>query len=133
MPSIYIYLYDYKIPNVFHRRAVHPGEPSTLPSQHHEITDSTMSLPTNAQSIPKETRIQLTIQAIERGQIHTERHAITTYQVPRSTLRDRRARKTPRVKTRPNLMKLTAIEEEVIIKYILDLNARGYSPSLAQV
>ena len=30
-------------------------------------------------------------------------------------------------------MKLTAIEEEVIIKYILDLDARGYSPSLTQV
>ena len=30
-------------------------------------------------------------------------------------------------------MKLTAIKEEVIIKYILDLNARGYSPLLTQV
>ena len=68
--------------NVFYKRVVHPGEPSTLPSQHHEIIDLTMSLPTNAQSIPQEARIQLTIQAIERGQIHTKQHAIITYKVP---------------------------------------------------
>ena len=87
----------------------------------------------NAPGACKEALIQLTIQAIENGQISTERHAIAQYNVPRSTVRDRRAGCLSRAETRSNTTRLTEIEEEVIVTYILDLSARGYPPSLAQV
>src|SRR4051812_7680502 len=46
---------------------------------------------------------------------------------------DRRARKTPRRDCMPNRMKLTKAEEQVLIKHILELDARGFPPTLAAV
>jgi hypothetical protein len=36
-------------------------------------------------------------------------------------------------KTRPNRQKLSKLEEGVIIRYILDLDSRGFAPRLASV
>jgi hypothetical protein len=87
----------------------------------------------NASTSSKEARIQLTLQAIEQGQFNSIRRAAKTYDVPESTIRDRRAGRLPRAEMRPSQQKLTEIEEEVIVTYVLDLAARGYPPILNQV
>jgi hypothetical protein len=40
---------------------------------------------------------------------------------------------TARPETRPNRQKLSELEEGVIIRYILDLDTRGFAPRLASV
>lgn len=49
------------------------------------------------------------------------------------TLRDRRAGKPARRDCQPNSKKLTQLEEEVIVKYILDLDLRGFPPTYTAV
>ena len=41
--------------------------------------------------------------------------------------------RTYRPKTRPNRQKLSELEEGVIIRYILDLDSRGFTPRLASI
>ena len=53
--------------------------------------------------------------------------------MPYTTLSERIAGITPRNETRPNCLKLSRLEEEVIIRYILDLDSRGFAPRLAGV
>ena len=48
-------------------------------------------------------------------------------------MRDRRAGKPARRDCQPNSKKLTQLEEEVIIRYILDLDSRGFAPTYAAV
>ena len=76
----------------------------------------------NAQSIQNEGRISLAISAINRNQIQSVRRAVTTYDVPRTTLRRQRAGTTARRDYEANLKKLTKLEKSVIIQYILDLD-----------
>ena len=40
---------------------------------------------------------------------------------------------TPRDKSRLNYLKLLKLEEEVIIRYILDLDSRGFTPPLTNI
>ena len=61
------------------------------------------------------------------------RDAAKIYQVPKSTLYDRIAGRTPRLETRPNCRKLNDIEEDTIVQYILNLDSRGFPPRLASV
>jgi uncharacterized protein YoaH (UPF0181 family) len=53
--------------------------------------------------------------------------------VLRTTLRDRRARRPLRADTIANSRNLTATKEQVIVKHILKLVARGFSLRLAAV
>jgi hypothetical protein len=66
------------------------------------------------------------IWALNVNQIQTERRAAGTFEVSRTTLRRRRDGK-------PNLKKLTQSEEQVIVRYILDLDTRGFAPTYAAV
>ena len=92
-----------------------------------------MPQPSNTQSIQNEGKISLAISAITKNQFKSERRAIATYDVPRSTLRDRRAGKVLRRDCEPNSKKLTKLEEDVIIQYILELGSRGFPPRLQAV
>jgi hypothetical protein len=53
--------------------------------------------------------------------------------VPYTILSERIAGITPRNKIRPNYLKLSKLEEEVIVRYILDLDSRGFAPRLTSV
>jgi len=75
----------------------------------------------------------MAIAAINRQQFKSERRATTTFDVPRSTLRDRRAGATPRRDSEPNSKKLTKLEESVVVQHILDLDSRGFPPNLYAV
>jgi len=92
-----------------------------------------MAQPAQAQPTCPEADILLTIPAINRAQFKTERRAASTFNVPRLTLRDRRAGIAARRDYKPNLKILTKLEEEVIARYILDLDLRGFAPSLGAI
>jgi hypothetical protein len=55
------------------------------------------------------------------------------YSVAETTLRRRRAGTLARRDCQPNSRKLTQLEEQVIISYILDLDLRGFAPTYAAV
>ncbi|KAK6215419.1 putative transposase [Colletotrichum tabaci] len=56
------------------------------------------------------------------------RKAARTFEVPRTTLQDRRAGRVARPERRPNSMKMTITEEEVILERVIDLIDRGFPP-----
>ena len=80
-----------------------------------------------------EADIQLAISAVNATQILPVRRAASAFNIPESTLRDRRAGRPARRDCRPNSKKLSLLEEEVIISYVLDLDQRGFAPTYAVV
>jgi hypothetical protein len=81
----------------------------------------------------KEADIQLAILSINSQQVQGNRPAAAIYNVPETTLRRRRAGKPARRDCLPNSRKLTQLEEEVIVNYILNLDQRGFAPTYAAV
>ncbi|KAF7572759.1 hypothetical protein PtrM4_076640 [Pyrenophora tritici-repentis] len=73
-----------------------------------------MAPPIQAPPTSSEVNIHLAISAINRSQIQSIRDAAQTFEVPRTTLRRRRA-------------------EEVIISHILQLDQRGFAPTYAAI
>ena len=55
------------------------------------------------------------------------------YNVPRSTLYSQRAGIAARRDCEPKSKKLTKLEEEVIVRHILELDSRGFAPILDAV
>jgi hypothetical protein len=92
-----------------------------------------MAQPNTAQSRCNEANIVLAISALKGKQIRNVYQAAATYNVPESTLRSRLAGITSRRDCQANLKKLTNPEEEAIIQHVLDLNSRGFPPSLNDV
>jgi hypothetical protein len=80
-----------------------------------------------------EADIQLAISSINAQQIQGNRPAAAVYNVAETTLRRRRAGKPAQRDCQPNSKKLTKLEEEVIVGYILDLDQRGFAPTYAAV
>jgi hypothetical protein len=85
------------------------------------------------QILSNEADIQLAISAINATQIIYVRRAALTFNVPKLTLRDRRARKPAWRDYQPNLRKLTLRKEEVIIRYVLNLDTRRFAPTYAAI
>jgi len=81
----------------------------------------------------QEARIILAIEAIRTSKKLSRRSAAKIYKVPETTLRHRMTGLTARNETRPNRQKLSELEEGVLIRYILDLDSRGFAPRLAGV
>jgi hypothetical protein len=61
------------------------------------------------------------------------RRAATLYEAPRSSLAHWLAGRTPCNEIKANYHKLTEVDEEVIVRYILDLDTRGFAPGFAGV
>lgn len=87
-----------------------------------------MSLQNQAIPSNQEGRILLAIQALKLHQFKSVRAAAITYDVPIQTLRDRINGIAPRRDTPSNAQRLTLKEEEAIVRYILDLDSRGFPP-----
>ena len=81
----------------------------------------------------KEARIILAIEAIGSSKKISMRRAAQLYNVPYSTLRSRMMGATPAKEFRPKSHNLDAIEESVLVRYILDLDDRGFPPRLEDV
>ena len=92
-----------------------------------------MSQQQNAQVSNQEGRIELALSAYNDNQFRSLWRASQAFSVPHSTL-TRRYNGIPfRPNTRPNSHKLTATEEQTIVRYILDLDSRGFTPRLCEV
>jgi hypothetical protein len=81
----------------------------------------------------KEAKIQLAKTAIEKHQIQSNRNAAKVYDVNRETLRLRRAGRVARHDYRPKSRLLLDLEESVVVERILDLDLRGFPPTLQAV
>ena len=92
-----------------------------------------MAQPNTAQSRCNEANIVLAILALKGRQIRNVYQAAAMYNVPESTLRSRLAGITSRRDCQANSKKLTDHEEETIIQHVLDLDSRGFPPSLNDV
>ena len=92
-----------------------------------------MNQPTNSQQPSNEASIQLALLALQQDAKLSIKRAAQLYNVPRTTLADRRAGKPSRRDCQPNSLKLTKTEEQVLVEYILDLDSRGFPPRLAAV
>jgi hypothetical protein len=77
--------------------------------------------------------VQLAISSINTKQLQSNRAAAAIYNVPEKTIRRRRADIPSRRNCQPNSRKLTQVEEEVIVNYILDLDQRRFAPTYAAV
>ena len=84
-------------------------------------------------STEQEGRLLLAIQAFKNGDISSISLAARTFNVPRTTLRDRLSGRTERYTTRANLQKLTESEEESLQKWILSIDSRGSPPRPSMV
>jgi hypothetical protein len=80
-----------------------------------------------------EANILLALQALQKDPKLSVRRAAGIYNIARSTL-DRRQKGIPsRGDIMANSRKLTNLEEEKLIEYILDLYSRGFSPRISGV
>jgi hypothetical protein len=81
--------------------------------------------------IEQEGRIELAIQALRNKKIASITEAARVYKVPRTILRDRVKGIGYRNTTHANCSKLDKIEEDSLKRWILDLDMRGKTPTLA--
>jgi hypothetical protein len=84
-------------------------------------------------SSSNESQLLLAIEAIRKNPKLSLRAAAAIYQVPKTTLRARKAGQPSRRDIPPNLRKLTNSEESTLIQYILDLDLRAFPPRLSDV
>ena len=81
----------------------------------------------------QEARIILAIEAIQSSKKLSRRAAAKLYNIPETTLRARITGRPSRLETRPKAQLLTELEEVVIVRYILDMDERGFAPRVAGV
>ena len=83
--------------------------------------------------IIQEAKIILAIEAIRTSKKLSRRKAAKLYQVPFSTLNGRMNGRTTLPERRPASVKLSKLEEEVIVRNILDVDSRGFVHRLASI
>ncbi len=81
--------------------------------------------------VEQEGRIKIAVQALRNNKICSLNEATRVFEVPRSTLQKRFKGRSYRADVRPNSMKLDVIEEDLLEKWILDLDMRGKAPTFA--
>src|ERR1700712_2010773 len=81
----------------------------------------------------EEGRIDLALQVYLSHQLKSLRRAAAAFNVRHQRLSDRLHGITNRRQTRPGIHKLTLIEEQTIVRCILNLDARGFAPRLCEV
>ncbi len=75
----------------------------------------------------------MAIEAIRSSKRISYRKAAIIYNVPQTILRARINGRSSRANYRPKAHNLTELEEEVIVRYILNLDIRGFVPRLASI
>ena len=85
------------------------------------------------ESTSTESRLILAIEAIKINPERSIRAIAKIYNIPRATLIYRMNGRRARQDVRTNSLKLTELEENAVLKYILDLDMRGFPPRLADV
>jgi hypothetical protein len=80
-----------------------------------------------------ESRLILALQALKNDPNLSIKRAAQIYNIPRTTLSDRRAGKQSRRDIQPKSRKLTNSEELAIVQYILHLDSKGFPPRLSGI
>jgi hypothetical protein len=78
-------------------------------------------------SLSQKNRIQMAVSAIKNKKIQSTREAASIFSVPEATLRSQLRGIKPQSETHANGHKLTAIEEETLVKRLLDADKQGFS------
>jgi hypothetical protein len=81
----------------------------------------------------KEAGILLAIEAMQRDKKLSRRKAAAIYNIPEPTLRARMKGRTSQRDSRHPAHRLTPLEEEAVVQYIIKLDSRGFAPHLAGV
>jgi hypothetical protein len=89
--------------------------------------------PSNISVIIKEARIILAIEAIRMSKNLSRQKTIKLYEVPFTILNNRINGHLSLAERRLVNLKLSKVEERVILRYILDLDSRGFTPRLASI
>ncbi|KAJ5261124.1 hypothetical protein N7478_009036 [Penicillium angulare] len=84
-------------------------------------------------SAGKEGRILLAVKDIKDGRINSLRAAAKLYDIPHTTLATRVNGVQSRVDIRPNGHKLTQLEEDSLVEWIISMDTRGAAPRPATV
>ena len=79
-------------------------------------------------SVNQEGRILLALSDIKDGRVASLRAAAKLYNIPYSTLHTRAGGRISRGDTRPNGHKLTQLEEDSLVEWILSMDSRGAAP-----
>jgi hypothetical protein len=87
----------------------------------------------NPNLLYEEGRINLALHAYTLGQFKSLRRAAAAFSVRYQRLSDRLYAITNRRQIRPGISKLTVTEEQTVVRYILNLEARGFAPRLCEV
>jgi hypothetical protein len=119
--------------NVVYQDPAHIRTPFSFPWHTSLLLYNAYFLPSNMSLIIKEARIILAIEAIRTSKNLSRRKAIKLYEVPFTILNDRINGYLPLAERRLVNLKLSKVEEEVILRYILDLDSRGFTSRLASV
>ena len=79
-------------------------------------------------SAEKEGRILVALQAVQKGQIKSLYAAAKLYDIPYATLHNRATGVPSRVDIRWHRYKLTQLEEDSLVEWILSMDSRGAAP-----
>jgi hypothetical protein len=88
-----------------------------------------MAPPEDVQSLHKEGRLALALQAYQLGQFSSTRACADKYNVAESTLRYRLKGYPARRDAHPNNRKLTNTKESTLVQWILSIDERGLPPT----
>ena len=92
-----------------------------------------MSQQRTTQTSYTESDIQLALLDIQSQRVQSQRRAASIYNVPQRTLSYRRAGRRSRRDCEANSKRLNKLEEEAIVRRILDESTRGFAPIKADV
>jgi hypothetical protein len=81
----------------------------------------------------EEGRIELALQAYTLRQFKSLRRAAAAFSVQHQRLSDQLNEIKHRAQAPPNCQKLSPTEAQTIVRYILNLDARGFAPRLCEV
>ena len=89
---------------------------------------TTIPLQLKMKELSKESRLNLALQALQKDSKLSLRAASKVYSISYTTLHSRRHGRCARTDISANSRKLTNLEEEVLLQYILDLDAKSFPP-----
>ncbi|KAL6172800.1 hypothetical protein ACJQWK_01946 [Exserohilum turcicum] len=81
----------------------------------------------------REGRVLLASRALQEKRVVSQRQAAMLYDAPRTTLRRRLRGTKPRLETASVNRKLSAVEEQSLVQWIIELDRRGFPPHIIDV
>ena len=116
--------------NVSYQRVGNISEWAISHATRHHSSQHQFSSPSKMPSTSDESRVILALQALQNDRNLSVLAASKIYNISRTTLTRRRAGRPARRDTMPNSKKLTQSEEEAIVQYVIELDARAFPPRL---